>query len=67
MQKHLDLYLGSAHRLNVPLLAASAGDRMLTLARRSAGEDADLSFVVEALRLAARDGDNIEIRKEALA
>jgi hypothetical protein len=40
---------------------------MLTLARRSAGEDADLSFVVEALRLAARDGDNIEIRKEALA
>jgi hypothetical protein len=51
----------------VPVLAASAGDQLFTLARGAAGDDADLLFVVEALRLAARDGDNIEIRKEALA
>jgi 3-hydroxyisobutyrate dehydrogenase-like beta-hydroxyacid dehydrogenase len=67
IQKDLDLCLGSAHRLSVPVLAASAGDQLFTLARGAAGDDADLLFVVEALRLAARDGDNIEIRKEALA
>jgi hypothetical protein len=40
---------------------------LLTLARASAGVDADLSFVVEAVGLAVRDGENIEIGKEALA
>lgn len=66
MQKDIDLYLRLGRDLKVPLLSASASDQMLTLARASAGDDADLAGVADALRSLSGDGSETgDARDEA--
>jgi 3-hydroxyisobutyrate dehydrogenase-like beta-hydroxyacid dehydrogenase len=50
MQKDLALHLALARALRVHVPAVAAADQMLTVARASQGDDADLAAVVEALR-----------------
>ena len=54
MEKDLELYLGLADRLGVPLTAASAIRDGIAQTRVSQGDDVDLAAVAQALRGAAQ-------------